>query len=107
MKRDGQFYSADSFQVYNVQAHDHRSAINTEYEQGNFPVDNHIYVAVAGDKMYSTTLQHQHKERSHAIPFISWNIPDSSQAVLGISKKYPTVQKYRYVFDIPRYPKIS
>lgn len=56
MKTDGQFYSADSFHVYNVQAHAHRSA--SESVQGIVPLDNHIYLAVPGDNVYTAALRH-------------------------------------------------
>lgn len=71
---NGQYYSANSFQAYNVSQHNHHDG--NEYFPGDFPLDNHIYVAVPEDKVYSAVLQHQpyHRDndrQSNLLPGVS------------------------------------
>lgn len=54
---NGEYYLADSFQVYNISQHHHHNG--SKDNPSDFPPDNHIYVAVPGDKVYSAPLQRQ------------------------------------------------
>lgn len=56
-----QFYSANFFQVYNVNEHDHQDA--NENSPGNFPPNNHIYIIVPRGHVYSSSL-HYHSQPS-------------------------------------------
>lgn len=54
---NGQCYSAESFQAYNVKEHVRCSAYGNF--PGNFPTNNHIYVSVPRDQVYSSVLEYR------------------------------------------------
>lgn len=53
----GQFYTADSFQPYNVSQIENHSAY--DLFPSNFPLGDNIFVAVPEDRVYIAALQHQ------------------------------------------------
>lgn len=51
---NSQFYLAESFEVYNVKDHVHCSAYGNF--PGNFPPNNHIYLTIPRNNVYSSVL---------------------------------------------------
>lgn len=53
---NNQFYAANNFHVYPVEEHEHESTYK-DIIPGDFPANNHIYLAVPYDNVYSSVLQ--------------------------------------------------
>lgn len=56
--KDGQFYTANSFRVYDVQNHNHRSGIERLNFPGDFPPNDHVYVKFRSGPVYSSPIRY-------------------------------------------------
>lgn len=56
--RHGQFYTADLFEVYHVEEHNHQSANEQNNFPGDFPLNDHIYITMHLGNVYSSPLRY-------------------------------------------------